>query len=155
VRSVKILLIAGAFLFGSAGVVATVVLQDRPLVRNQELPDAESARRARALLSYVRYSLRRSNRTHILTVPERDLNGVIAFIARGLAPLSGHADVGPDGVSLRATLKLPPTPVGRFVNAEFAVQPSTRGLIVQRLARIRFNPGRILRQRRSSRIRWA
>ncbi len=129
-RRLLILFIIVGFFFGIPAAFLWAAVEQQPAVGKVPLVDAEAAARARALLHRFKHSLERSERVHTLSVSRQDLNGLLAFAARGVPGFGGRVDAEPSAVTLVTTVQLPPNPRGRYLNLSLSLATSETGLRV-------------------------
>lgn len=136
-----LLLLLPLLLAGVVTVGALLAVERSPLV--PQLPPAavEDAVRARAITRKVVKALS-SGESAVLTASAGDLNGLLTFAAQGVDRLSGRVEVVPRALLAEMTVRLPPNPVGGYLNLRVDVLPSEEGLKIGevRLGRLRFPP---------------
>jgi hypothetical protein len=112
-------------------VVVVASIEDRPVATGIGTPDALSLARGRDLIERYRRSLLQPEALTTLAASEQDLNQMLSLAGRGLRHVALEVRVRPTGMTAAATLRLPQTPLGQYVNAWVAVVPSNAGLVVE------------------------
>ncbi len=106
------------------------VFESQPLVIQTTTPDAEDARKTKALIKRT-LRLLETRQQATLTASEADLNAVIAFLDRGISRLSGQFRVTDQGLDGIFTVKLPEVlPLEQYINLFLTLLPSENGLVV-------------------------
>ena len=116
-------------------VVVLQTFEKTPAVKETEVIDTDSAIRARALAEETIRELLKHGSTATVSVSasEDDLNSLMAFVARAITRLEGHASVTQQGLEAAITFRLPHNPVGDFINLRFDINPSESGLNISRI----------------------
>lgn len=109
-------------------VFAVFATENRALVTTAKAPTSEDATRARALAKRAVTQLLNAKRPTDLSVGETDLDSVFALMNRAVSRLSGEARISPDGFGAALTFTLPKNPVRNFINVQFGLKPSSKGL---------------------------
>lgn len=102
--------------------------ENRALVTSAKAPTSEDATRARSLAKRAVTQLLNARRPTELLISETDLDSVFALVNRAVSRLAGEARVSPDGFGAALTFTLPKNPVRNFINVQFGLKPSSKGL---------------------------
>jgi len=108
--------------------IACLAVEDEPLVVESSVPTVESALRARNLAKAVLDTLNSRRETAAISASEDDLNALMTLVRRGAPGVSGRVRVKPWLLSVKASVRLPANPLGRYLNLQGEVLPDPRGL---------------------------
>ncbi len=103
------------------------LIENTSCVSGTNLPGVQHAVKTRELTKTLRALLRQDN-IFSFTVSEEEINSVFSFMHRGMNRLDGAVDVIPKRINVTASLKIPHTPFGEYINVRFAIFPSDQGL---------------------------
>jgi hypothetical protein len=109
-------------------VIALNILEKTPATTKRQTVSTADVSRARDLGRQAVDKLLNSNKKSTLIFSQKDIDGMIALATRANARLSGKADLHRSGLNTALTFKAPQNPVGRFINLEFGLNPSSTGL---------------------------
>lgn len=108
--------------------LASLVIDDEPLIVDTSVPTVESALLARNLARAVLDTLDGRREDAAISASEDDLNALMTLVRRGAPRVSGRVRVRPWIVSLKVSVRLPDNPLGRYLNLQGEVLPDPRGL---------------------------
>ena len=95
----------------------------------------DSAVDAKRIAQKLYHGLKRpAGRSSSISLSEKELNGVVALVARSIDGLEGRVKISSSGVKADFTLRVPRNPFGRYINVTANVAPSSEGLVVNNLA---------------------
>ena len=114
----------------SAAAIVVTGIEKAPLVSEAASPDAQSLARGRDLVQRYRQSLLNPDSLTTLTADERDLNQMLAVAGRGLRHAAFDVRIRSTGMLAAASLRLPKTPLGEYLNARVGFVPSENGIAV-------------------------
>lgn len=132
-RLTAVLLLAIAALISVSAAVFVRSVSPTPTVGTMPAPSPETASRARDIVREVSDALDSGDKIHRLTLSQSDLDGLAAPAVRGVPNLSGRAVIEAGGVVIKASVPIPETPVGSYVNIRLDIAASADGLRVERL----------------------
>jgi len=113
------------------GYLAVQSIEDSPLVTEQStIANTEQARRVKNLMQRFEAGARTNKSRAELSVTEQDLEGLLAFAARGVPNARADAQISERGLEARLTIELPANPIGRYFNLSFGLLPSEQGLVL-------------------------
>jgi hypothetical protein len=108
--------------------LACLVVEREPLVIETAVPTVDSALRAKNLARNVLDVLNDRRETASITASEDDLNAVMTLVGRGEHSFSGRIIVTPGIMFVKASVRLPANPFGRYLNLRGELLPDERGL---------------------------
>jgi len=132
-RLTAVLLLAIAAVISVSAAVFVRLVSPTPTVGTMPAPSPEAAARARDIVREVNDALKSGDEIHRLTFSQSDLDGLAALAARGVSGLSGRAVIEAGGVVIEASVPIPETPVGSYVNIRLDIAASADGLRIERL----------------------
>ncbi|MDP6352436.1 MAG: hypothetical protein QF926_10495 [Alphaproteobacteria bacterium] len=109
-------------------VLILVAIEDSPGVSVMKTLDTGGATRARDLAVRTISTLFTPAETASISASKRELNELMALMARGLGPVKGGVEVTEEGLKAVVTLHLPHNPLGDYINLRFGFEPSPTGL---------------------------
>ena len=114
--------------------VILVAIEPTPAIADNATVASDDAAAVKALAARYRRGLGASGPVASLIATQRELDGAVAFAVRALPGARGRVVLSPRGVTALATLRLPRTPLGEFVNFRAEIAASDKGLVVRRVA---------------------
>jgi hypothetical protein len=108
--------------------LACLAVEREPLIVETAVPTVDSALRARNLARNVLDTLNSQQEKAAITASEDDLNALMTLVGRGEQRFAGRARVTPGIMFLRASVRLPANPLGRYLNLRGELLPDERGL---------------------------
>ena len=108
--------------------IAFAILEDTPATTKRQTVSAADVSRTRSIGRQAVEKLLNAKEQSSLTFSQKDVDGMIALATRTSTRLSGKVDLHRSGLNTAITLKLPRNPIGRYVNLEFGLNPSSTGL---------------------------
>jgi len=127
-RLTAVLLLAIAAVISVSAAVFVRSVSPTPTVGTMPAPSPEAAARARDIVREVNDALKSGDEIHRLMLSQSDLDGLAALAARGVSGLSGRAVIEAGGVVIEASVPIPETPVGSYVNIRLDIAASADGL---------------------------
>ncbi len=108
-------------------------LEREPVVISVQTINTDDAVRARALGKKVIHDLLNSGDQPLtFSATKDDLNGIFRFTHRSVSRITGRVLISPELFEMLATIKVPQSPVGDYVNMRFNIAPSDSGLRIVR-----------------------
>ncbi len=110
-----------------------LILEREPLVFDtQTVRTDDAVRTGRFARQMVKKLLENSDRAHIVSASEKDLNALFAVGHRSIPEASAISTISSELFEVEATLKVPPNPVGNYLNFRLNLLPSESGFRVAR-----------------------
>jgi len=110
-----------------------VILEKTPAVYETKAAQVEYAFRTRALVKRSMKSMLSPGDSVSIVASEDDLNGLMAFLARGIDRLDGHVRIASTGLEATLALHIPHNPIGDYINLRINLHPSESGLGMTRV----------------------
>lgn len=135
-RSRRRLFLVGLFLLlplGTGLILALLILEPEPRVRQTSQPTVESALRARNLAKQVLACLGGQRESATISAVQEDLNALLTLVGRGERRFSGRVRVTPGIMSVSLSIRLPAIPIRRYLNLLVELLPDERGLNIERV----------------------
>jgi hypothetical protein len=108
--------------------LACLVVEREPLIVETQVPTVDSAQRAKNLARNVLDTLNSQQERAAITASEDDLNALMTLVGRGEQRFAGRVRVTPGIMFVRASLRVPANPLGRYLNLRGELLPDERGL---------------------------
>jgi hypothetical protein len=109
-------------------ILACLAVEREPLIVETSVPTVDSALRARNLARNVLDTLNSQQERAAITASEDDLNALMTLVGRGEQRFAGRVRVTPGIMFVRASVRLPANPLGRYLNLRGELLPDERGL---------------------------
>ena len=128
-----LLLLFVVSLLASVVLVAVEGIEPVPLVEPAKRLSHEDIERIKQLLR--QHDPRHLNRQEVrtLSLTERDLNLLLEYASPHTLNASSRADLQPDGMKVRLTVKLPDTPLGEYLNITADLSSADGRIHIERL----------------------
>lgn len=118
-RAFALFLVALAFVAVAA---ATMCFQDRPLVTRSAQLTAQDVERAKRVIDGHDPAKAGRGALQTIAIDERDFDVTVNYLASRLGNAAARAALQPGAVRLQASLEVPRSPVGRFLNVDAALR---------------------------------
>lgn len=108
--------------------IVFLVTENNPAVISVKTGTAADVARSRVVAKRVIKQILTSKTTTIITLNEKDIDGLFTLMNRRVSRLTGDSIVSTHGLEGAITLQLPRNPLGNYVNLRFRLKPSANGL---------------------------
>ena len=134
-RTILLLLLALPVLaMGGLLALAMIALEDRPLVPASQVVEYADVATGKALLKRILLQVETAGeRGTTLAVDESELRSLTALGSRGLPWLDADLSLTPSAISQRMTIRVPPTPLGHYLNITLRLAQSRDGIAIEGL----------------------
>ncbi len=106
-------------------------IEEQPAVSTAQTPGADEALRTREFIKKILGDLlNRSDQALLISATQEDLSGLFAFGHRSISRAKGWADISEERFKLVATLTIPDTPIGSYLNFVLEMPPSDSGFVI-------------------------
>ncbi len=108
-----------------------LIVERVPVAADVSTMNTDNAVKTRALAKQVlRELLNENDRPITISVTEDELNGVFAIAHRAIPRTTGWAEISDAQLELSATVRLPETPLGAYLNFQLILLPSETGFYI-------------------------
>lgn len=132
-RLIAVLVLAVAAAASVSAAVFVRSVSPAPTVGETPAPSPAAAARAHDIVRQVHASLGAGDKVHRLVLSQADLDGLAALAVHGLPGVAGRAAIDARGVAIEASVPVPETPAGRFLNVRLDIAASPDGVRIARL----------------------
>lgn len=123
-------IILPALFIGLPVVAALTFLENTPAAVKQKTATTADASRARAMGRQAVDKMLNATKPSKLIFTQKDFNGMTALATRAVSRLSGATTINRLGLDMSLTFEVPQNPIGKYVNLQFGLVPSSTGLNV-------------------------
>ena len=122
-KLIKFLFILLILIVLGVGVFVWKAVESSPLVVENSSQQVEDADSVKELMRQISDSLKNRSARQRIDLSQSQLNSLVGFAQRAQKNFNGRVNISAMGAGFYATYKLPPNPLGRYVNLDLLLLP--------------------------------